>query len=267
MEHVSIDQLSILLIEPSCAQRKIIMNQLMEEGIHSIKTAGDLTTGKQLAEQLKPDLVVSAMHFADGTALELVAHVKSHSACEETQFMLISSEIRKEQLEAYRQSGVVAILPKPFELSHLHSALLSTVDLLGHDELDLDYLDVTELRVLLVDDSGLSRKIIRRTLNTLGMNDNNIIEAQDGKEAIGLLQTHEFDLVITDYNMPLVDGLMLAKYIRQYSQQPMLPILMVSSDANESHLSNVARHGVNALCDKPFEPQLVRRLLKQLLEE
>ncbi len=265
MEHVSIDQLSILLIEPSNAQRKIIMSQLQEEGVHEIKTADSLESGKELAQEWRPDLVVSAMHFADGTALDLVAHVKSSEACEDTQFMLISSEYRKEQLEAYRQSGVVAILPKPFELSHLHSALISTAELLGHDDLDLEYLEPQDLRVLLVDDSALSRKIIRRTLNTLGMEE--ITEAADGKEAIQLLQDNNFDLVITDYNMPKVDGLMLAKYIRQYSAQPMVPILMVSSDANESHLSNVAKHGVNALCDKPFEPQLVRRLLKQLLEE
>lgn len=265
MEHVSIEQLSILLIEPSNAQRKIIMNQLQEEGVHEIKTADSLETGKELADAWRPDLVVSAMHFADGTAMELVAHVKNQPAFDDTHFMLISSEYRKEQLEAYRQSGVVAILPKPFELSHLHSALMSTAELLGQEDLDLDYLEPQDLRVLLVDDSALSRKIIRRTLNTLGME--TITEAGDGKEAIQLLQDNRFDLVITDYNMPRVDGLMLAKYIREYSEQPSLPIMMVSSDANESHLSNVAKHGVNALCDKPFEPQLVRRLLKQLLEE
>ena len=58
--------------------------------------------------------------------------------------------------------------------------------------------------------------------------------------------------------MPSVDGLALTQYIRNESQQSHIPILMVSSEANDAHLSNVSSAGVNALCDKPFEPNIVK---------
>ncbi|MGS0729600.1 response regulator, partial [Shewanella sp. 0m-11] len=64
-----------------------------------------------------------------------------------------------------------------------------------------------------------------------------------------------------------VDGLALTQFIRNDSQQSHIPILMVSSEANETHLSNVSQAGVNALCDKPFEPNVVKQILYQLLEE
>lgn len=179
--------------------------------------------------------------------------------------MLVSSECRREQLEIFRQSGVVAILPKPFSKEHLGKALNATIDLLSNDELDLSHFDVQDLRVLVVDDSRMARNVIRRTLTNLGMRQ--LTEASDGAEAIELMRIQMFDLVVTDYNMPSVDGLALTQFIRNESQQSHIPILMVSSEANDAHLSNVSQAGVNALCDKPFEPQLVKKILYQLLDE
>jgi two-component system chemotaxis response regulator CheY len=124
---------------------------------------------------------------------------------------------------------------------------------------------VHNIRVLVVDDSRMARNVIKRTIGNLGMQ--LITEAVDGEQAINLMKENMYDLVITDYNMPSVDGLALTQYIRNHSQQSHIPILMVSSEANDTHLSNVFSAGVNALCDKPFEPQLVKKILYQLLEE
>lgn len=265
MNQLSLSELSILLVEPSEIQRRIIIQRLQQEGIVSIATAANLTEAKQVIARHKPDLIASAMYFDDGTAIELLQDVRRQADCQDIQFMLVSSECRREQLEIFRQSGVVAILPKPFSGEHLAKALNATLDLLSHDELDLRHFDVHELRVLVVDDSRMARNVIKRTIGNLGIQ--LITEAEDGAEAIAIMRNHMFDLVITDYNMPSVDGLALTQFIRNDSQQPHVPILMVSSEANTTHLSNVSQAGVNALCDKPFEPNLVKHLLYQLLEE
>ncbi|BDM63191.1 response regulator [Shewanella sp. NFH-SH190041] len=265
MEHLNIAELSILLVEPSQAQQKIICQQLVNEGVSTITTAVNLAEAKASAAQFAPDLMVSAMHFVDGTALELLAHVKTCDSLQDTQFMLVSSEESHARLEVFRQAGVVAILPKPFDLAHFHSALSAAAQLFCVEELELDCFDAEDVRVLLVDDSTLSRGIIRRTLNNLGIQQ--IVEASDGKQAIFILQEQEFDLVITDYNMPEVDGCKLTRYIRRHSEQSHIPVLMVSSNAGSAQLANVTQYGVNALCDKPFEPQLVKHLLQQLLGE
>ena len=76
-----------------------------------------------------------------------------------------------------------------------------------------------------------------------------------------------FDLIVTDYNMPQINGKELTEYIRNSSEHSHLPVLMVTSEANDTHLSNIAQSGVNAMCDKPFEPHTVRKLLYQLLDQ
>ncbi|MCV6615284.1 MAG: response regulator [Cellvibrionaceae bacterium] len=256
--------LSLLLVEPSATQQKIICNELQNNDITNISRASSISEAKQLLEQQQPDLIASAMYFDDGTGLDLLKGVRASALLSETPFMLVSSEWRKDQLEAFKQSGVVAILPKPFSRLHLGKAIDATIDLLSYDEMELDHYDVTELRVLVVDDSALARKYIAKVLISLGIN--NIIFANDGEQAKQMMSMHMLDLVVTDYNMPNVNGRELTEYIRQQSDQSHVPILMVSSEANETHLQQIENAGVNALCDKPFEPQTVRQLLYSILE-
>lgn len=256
--------ISILVVEPSDTQRKIITKELRKQGVTELSEAKTVTEALSIIEKNAYDLVTSAMYFDDGTGLELLKKIRANDKRAETSFMLVSSECKRENLEEFKQSGVIAILPKPFTHDHLSSAINTTMDLLTSDELDLDYFDVHEIRVLLVDDSRLARNHIKRVLNNLGLM--KVTEAVDGQQAINLMNDNMFDLVVTDYNMPEVDGRELTRYIREQSQQSHIPILMVTSEKNDTHLANIEQDGVNALCDKPFEPQLVKQLLYKLLE-
>ncbi len=255
---------SILVVEPSDTQRKIITKELKKQGVTELSEAKNITDAYEIIEKHSYDLITSAMYFDDGTGLDLLKKVRANEKIAETSFMLVSSEYKRESLEEFKQSGVIAILPKPFTHDHLASAINTTMDLLTADELDLEYFDVHEIRVLLVDDSRLARNHIKRVLNNLGLM--KITEAVDGQQAINLMDDTMFDLVVTDYNMPEVDGRELTRYIREQSQQSHIPVLMVTSEKNDTHLANIEQDGVNALCDKPFEPQLVKQILYKLLE-
>mgnify|MGYP000660167294 CR=1 FL=1 len=264
MEHIQISDLNILMVEPSDTQRKIISSLLIKENVSEIDAVSTVAEAKSALRAHGADVVVSAMYFEDGTALDLVKCLKSNEKTADIPFMLVSSECRKEQLEAFRQSGVIAILPKPFTPEHLGTAINATIDILGAEELELSYFDVKSLRVLVVDDSRFARKFVSRVLNSLGIE--RITEVADGSEAIEIIKNRVFDLVVTDYNMPEVNGRELTEFIRQESDQSHIPVLMVSSEANETHLSNIEQSGVNAMCDKPFEPENVRKILYNLLE-
>lgn len=257
--------LHILLVEPSDVQRKIIRKKLAEENVNQVVEAASMQQAMQHIAQHKPDAIACALHFADGTGEQLLKQLKADTATADIPFMLVSSESRKAQLEAFKQSGVVAILPKPFDAMQLGKALNAAVDLLSPAELELTLFDVHDVRVLVVDDSRLARNHIKRVLGNLGMQ--HIIEAEDGQQAIGILQQQMFDLVVTDYNMPEINGQELTEYIREHSTLSHIPVLMVTSEANDTHLANIAQSGVNALCDKPFEPEAVKQLLYRLLEQ
>ncbi len=263
---LELNNLRVCLVEPSAVQAQIMGRLFAELGIHPLETVGN---GADALARLKagnlPDLVVSALYLPDMTGTDLVYRLREDEALAALPFALVSSETRPACLDPVRQAGALAILPKPFDLNQLTRALQST---LGYLNLEQNALaggdaDPADLELLLVDDSPTARRHIRGVLEKLGFE--RISEAHDGAEAIRLLEHKLFDLVITDYNMPDVDGLALTDYIRRQSMQSSVPVMMVSSEHDESRLAAVVDAGVSAICDKPFDTDTVRGLLAQCL--
>jgi len=266
MDNISIADLNIILVEPSDTQRKIITTLLLKENVQQVDPVSTVAEAKAALRSHAADVVVSAMYFEDGTAIDLLKFLKSDESYASIPFMLVSSENRLSKLEEFKQAGVAAILPKPFEPLHLSRALRASIDLINTDELDLELFDIHEVRVLLVDDSKLARNHIRRVLEGMGLR--KIQEAENGAMALTLIKDNEFDLVVTDYNMPEMDGRELSEFIRFNPETTHIPIIMVTSEsADSAHMTNIQQTGVNALCDKPFEPNEVRTMLAALLGE
>jgi two-component system chemotaxis response regulator CheY len=261
--YAAINDLSFLLVEPSDTQRKIIIKALEEAGIKQIESVSTIQEAMISLSSFPPDLVISSMYLPDGSANDFIDQIRSNEDTEGQCFMLISSERNRKHLEHLRQSGVLAILPKPFSPKDLQRAIHATLDLIVEEEIDLEMFDPKTLRVLVTDDSLMARKHIGKTLKAMGIED--IEFAENGKEAIKTLNQGEFDLIITDYNMPEMDGKELTDAVRLDPSLAHLPILMVSSNSEDSQLSNIAQEGVDAICGKPFEPSVVRKLLAQIL--
>ncbi len=263
MKSISIDQVSILLVEPSVTQQRIISDQLGKLGIQRIDTVRDGESALDDMTMHPPDLVISAMHLPDITGTELVQRMRGDSMLRDIAFMLISSETQFRYLDPIRQAGVIAILPKPFAPEQLQRALYTTLDFLDPEALQLSTYSAEELNVLVVDDSSTARRFIKKVLGKLGIEQ--IKEAENGLQARNLIEHDFFDLIVTDYNMPEMDGAELVAYIREQSNQAGVPILMVSSESDEGRLAAVQQSGVSAICDKPFEVDNVRGLIEKML--
>lgn len=264
MNENGIATLEVFLVEPSHTQQVIINQYLQASGIHAVTF---VSSGNEILEKLKktkPDLIISSMYLPDMTGVDLIHAIRQDSESYDMAFLLISSETKIQYLEPIRQAGAIAILPKPFTQQELDTALCASLDYLHPEKANLEHLDVEDLRVLLVDDSEFSRKYIQRVLNNVGIE--NISFACDGKQALALFQEHFFDLIVTDFNMPEMDGLQLVNAIRGDAQQvSTIPILMVTSEQNQNRLAAIEKAGVSAVLDKPFEPQSIKRLIRQLL--
>ena len=263
MAELSLSQLLVVIVEPSSTQRRIIGRALANNGITSLlecKTGADSLI--QIATET-PDLVISSMYLPDMTGTDLIHEIRNSDTYADTPFMLISSETRFRYLDPIRQAGVVGILPKPFSDSELRTALNATVDFMSDSDGSLDDIDVESLDVLVVDDSLLARKHISRVLHSLGIQ--KIDHADDGVSALEMIEAHYYDFVVTDYNMPRMDGKELLEHIRQKSSQSSLPVLMVTSENNENRLAAVQQSGISAICDKPFEPRMVRDIVRKMI--
>ena len=261
---VSLADLSLLLVEPSHMQAGLVRRMLEHQGISHIKVLETAAAALAAMTETAPAglVVISSLYLPDMAGTELVAAMRADPDLESIPFILISSETRPQVLEPVRQSGACSIVSKPFTEQQLSRALYAAADYLNPPA-DLDVSEIEGLRVLLVDDSLASRHHLRRLLEELGIE--RITEAVNGKEAVALLQETMVDLVITDYNMPEMDGRELTEYIRTQSWQNSVPVLMVTSEQNMGRLAAVERAGVSAICDKPFEAGSIRKLISESL--
>jgi two-component system chemotaxis response regulator CheY len=263
MNRIPISDLAITVIEPSSMQGRIIRERLAEMDVINVQFFQDGQTALDNIKQSIPDLVISSMYLPDMTGTDLVLGLRADPTLEAVPYMLISSETSWSSLDPIRQAGVVAILPKPFAVEDLRCALYSTVDLIMPDEDALADIHLDEIKVLVVDDSALARKHISRVLGNLGIE--HITTAENGREAVEMIEGTYFDLIVTDYNMPEMDGEALIRYVRENSTQNAIPILMVTSEENDSRLSAIQQAGVSGICDKPFEPDAVKQMIQQLM--
>ncbi len=263
MSDTQLSQIQVMLIEPSHTQQMIIKKHLEECGARDIEC---LTNGQDTLDAIRhcaPDLIISAMYLPDMTGVDLLHQIRADSNAFDMAFLLISSETNIRYLEPIRQAGAIGILPKPFAPQDLKIALSATLDFLNPKQLELDNFDPEDIRVLLVDDSDFSLKYITRLLNDSGIE--HITTAHNGTEVIDLLNQAYFDLIITDFNMPKMDGLELTQHIRAHQDYTSTPILMVTSEQNTSRLAAVKQAGVSAILDKPFEPSSIKSLIASLL--
>lgn len=265
MSGKSLSELYVLLVEPSSSQTKYILKELAKAGIVNYDAVADGTSALAKMHMMKPDLVISSMHFADMTGSDLIRKMRKDERLESVAFMLVSSETGFEYIDAVKQAGASAILPKPFSYSQLKRALFNTLEMLNPDALTFDDFSPEELRVLVVDDSKMARNHVKRVLNGLGIE--HITEADDGATAVPLLETSFFDFVVTDYNMPQMDGKELIEFIRNKSSQRSMPVLMVTSEDNAGNLAAVEQAGVSGICDKPFETDTVREIIRAIMTE
>ena len=105
------------------------------------------------------------------------------------------------------------------------------------------------MKVLVVDDSGVMRKIIIRSLNSVGVKD--IVEAGDGQAAIDLFKSDTFDLILTDWNMPGKSGIDVLTEIRATGSK--IPIIMVTTETQKNQVVAAIQAGVTDYLTKPFE--------------
>lgn len=120
------------------------------------------------------------------------------------------------------------------------------------------------IKILIVDDFSTMRRIIKNLLRDLGFN--NTQEADDGATALPMLEAGDFDFVVTDWNMPIMQGIDLLKAIRQSPKLKAMPVLMVTAEAKREQIVEAAKAGVNGYIVKPFTAATLKAKLDKIFE-
>ncbi len=121
---------------------------------------------------------------------------------------------------------------------------------------------MSDLKVLVVDDSSTMRRIIKNTLNKIGFT--NVVEAENGIDALSKLKDGGAGLILTDWNMPEMDGMTFLKSVRGSDTFKNIPVMMITTEAAKTEVVEALKQGVNDYIVKPFTPEALKEKVERL---
>lgn len=124
---------------------------------------------------------------------------------------------------------------------------------------------MSELQILIVDDSSVMRKIVERSLRQAGLEPMKVIEAGSGTEGLEMLKNHSVQLILSDINMPSMDGLEFLRQIRAQNLAPGVPVVMITTESSEEHVKQAILSGAQGYIRKPFTAEQVKERVLPLL--
>jgi len=124
---------------------------------------------------------------------------------------------------------------------------------------------MNQVKALIVDDSSVMRKIVERSLRQAGLALSSVIEAGNGAEALGLLNAHPVDMILSDIHMPVMDGLEFVCRLQTIESLRGVPVVMITTEGSESNVVQALALGAKGYIRKPFTPDQVKECVLPLL--
>jgi len=121
------------------------------------------------------------------------------------------------------------------------------------------------LKILIVDDSPAMRAFVRRVMRLSGIEVEQYMEAGNGVEALAALESSGVDVVLTDINMPVMDGEDFVRRLRGSDRMQAMPIIVISTDATTHRIQTLLSLGANGYLQKPFGPEQLRNEVERIL--
>jgi two-component system chemotaxis response regulator CheY len=122
-----------------------------------------------------------------------------------------------------------------------------------------------EIRILIVDDSSVMRKIVERSLRQAGLDLKEVHEAGSGSEGLDVLRRKEVDLILSDINMPSMDGLEFVRQIKAQNLALGVPVVMITTESSEEHVKQAIQAGARGYIRKPFTAEQVKERVLPLV--
>jgi two-component system chemotaxis response regulator CheY len=125
---------------------------------------------------------------------------------------------------------------------------------------------MSEIQTLIVDDSSVMRKIVERALRQAGLDSMHVHEAGNGMEGLEVLRSSSIDLILSDINMPSMDGLEFLRQIKVQNLAPGVPVVMITTESSEEHVKQAIAAGARGYIRKPFTAEQVKERVLPLLK-
>lgn len=247
----------VLLADDSITIRQILMQGLRQLGFQlaNIKAVGNGNIAFAQTRENEFDLIISDWDMPGMDGLELLKKMRESRETENIPFIMVSAKRDEESVELALRSGANQYINKPFSVNHLGDVI---------EQILINSKKFENKKALIVDDSKPMREIVIKSLIQTGFRKEMTVQAGDGEEAFRILEKDHFDLVITDWNMPNIDGLRLIKMIKANANLKKIPVLMVSSEMEKENIIRAIKEGACQYILKPFNPLELQKRIQQV---
>lgn len=121
------------------------------------------------------------------------------------------------------------------------------------------------MRIVIADDSSTARAMIKRCLMMIGFEGATVVEAENGRVALSLLREEATDLLLTDLNMPVMDGAVLLKWVKNTDKLEHIPVVVITSAGNPAKEAELIMAGANSVMNKPVNPTTLTEYLQDFV--
>ena len=121
--------------------------------------------------------------------------------------------------------------------------------------------------ILVADDSGTMRQVIKKIVGMSGVPVGDFLEAENGKEALKVLEDAWVDVILSDINMPEMDGMQFLKEVKAHDVFKSIPVIFITTEASEARMEEARQLGVSGYVKKPFQPETIKDILVEVLEK
>lgn len=247
----------VLLVDDSSTARQIIKRELIQIGFEdqNVRDAADGEQALKFLAKTEFHLIVSDWYMPKMDGIELLKQVKADKRFKNIPFLMLTTEAEKKKISQAYESSADQYIGKPFKSDPFRQIVNKL--LLGSHSYD-------DKKVLVIDDSAVLRMILAKNLVEVGFQKSNIIESKDGEDGLDKLSVDKFDLVITDWYMPKIDGLEFVKMIKEKNHLKNIPLLMVTSEMDSKKELEAFRAGISAYIIKPFTANDLQSKIKEV---
>ncbi|MBT3921091.1 MAG: response regulator [Nitrospina sp.] len=246
----------VVVIDDASVVREVIVKNLQKIGFeeNNIFQADDGLAGVNILRAEKIDLIISDWNMPKMDGLELLHTIKQYPELASIPFIMITSETEKDKVDEAFKAGVNQYICKPFKPDYFEEKIQQTLgkNLYGSKQ------------VMVVDDSPVIRHIVEKQLKMLGFGGFNFVGANNGVEALSMLEENKIDLIITDLHMPDMDGIEFIHEVRENEKTDLIPVLMITSDYSPDKMLEAYEAGVDEFMQKPFKVVALEEKIKVL---
>lgn len=252
------DKYSILIVDDDELNRDLLSRQLEKQG-YILSSAPNGTTALEMVKVETYDLILLDVIMPDIDGYEVLAQLKANDRSRNISVIMLTGMSDKESVLKAINLGAEDYLVKPFSISSVRARIWRSLQSRGFRQVDSTTQQLPqeccEGNILIVDDNEVNRDVLAKRLSRMGYT---VEQAENGQEALNYLDRQNYDLVLLDIMMPVMDGFEVLGHMKSDEYLRSIPVIMITADDSPASSERCFSMGADDYIVKPFNVAIIK---------